>query len=294
VLLLEAADEAPIPLDRPEVLRMAAAASLMEVAVVGARDELAERLRGTLLEELRHGGIDPEETVRRAARLGCDLGRGAVAVVAEPRGILPSRAASLIRAHLEGAIAEPVGDRIYGILPARGGDDAPERVLAAAERLVERLRKHSPAAHSSFHPDPEKLSQAIREAELVLDVIARDERLAGQIGTGATDGVYRLLFQALATGPEEVRRFYEDTVAPVVRYDRQYRTGLLGTLESYLAHNCNMNATARGIFAHRHTVAYRLERVRELTGLDPFAGGDRERLGLGLKAYRLIEPTLPR
>ena len=50
-----------------------------------------------------------------------------------------------------------------------------------------------------------------------------------------------------------------------------------------------MNATARAIYAHRHTVAYRLERVKELTGLDPAASEDRERLGLGLKALRIVE-----
>ena len=37
-----------------------------------------------------------------------------------------------------------------------------------------------------------------------------------------------------------------------------------------------------------------LERMRELTGLDPFTSEDRERLGLGLKAYRIIAPRLPR
>ena len=37
-----------------------------------------------------------------------------------------------------------------------------------------------------------------------------------------------------------------------------------------------------------------LERVRELTGLDPMQSEDRERLGLGLKAYRIIAPRLPR
>jgi len=40
-----------------------------------------------------------------------------------------------------------------------------------------------------------------------------------------------------------VRSFYEDTVAPVVRYDDQYRTDLVGTLEAYLAANCHMSAT---------------------------------------------------
>jgi sugar diacid utilization regulator len=55
-----------------------------------------------------------------------------------------------------------------------------------------------------------------------------------------------------------------------------------------------MNATARAVFAHRHTVAHRLARVRELTKLDPSLGEDRERLGLGIKAYRIVAPTLPR
>jgi sugar diacid utilization regulator len=55
-----------------------------------------------------------------------------------------------------------------------------------------------------------------------------------------------------------------------------------------------MNATAAAIHAHRHTVAYRLERVKELPGLDPFTSEDRKRLGLGLMAYRIIAPRLPR
>ena len=66
------------------------------------------------------------------------------------------------------------------------------------------------------------------------------------------------------------------------------------TLATYLACDCNMNSTAAAIPAHRHTVAYRLERVHELTGLDPTRSEDRERLGLGLKAHELLAPRLPR
>jgi DNA-binding PucR family transcriptional regulator len=73
-----------------------------------------------------------------------------------------------------------------------------------------------------------------------------------------------------------------------VRYDDRYGTDLVPTLGSYLDHNCNMNATAAAVFAHRHTIAYRLDRVRELTGLDPAQAEHRERLGLGLKAHRIL------
>jgi DNA-binding PucR family transcriptional regulator len=91
-----------------------------------------------------------------------------------------------------------------------------------------------------------------------------------------------------------VRSFYEDTVAPLVRYDEQYSTDLLHTLDAYLSNDCNMKATAAAIHAHRHTVSYRLDRVRELTELDPARSEDRERLGVGIKAYRILEPALPR
>ena len=144
---------------------------------------------------------------------------------------------------------------------------------------------------SSFYADPVELPRALQEAELVLDVLRQsDAPIAQDIGTGT----YRLLFRVLASHPEEVRSFYEDTVAPIVKYDAQYGTDLVGTLEAYLDQNCNMNATAAAIYAHRHTVAYRLDRVKELAGLDPMQSEDRERLGLGLKAYRIIAPRLPR
>ena len=56
----------------------------------------------------------------------------------------------------------------------------------------------------------------------------------GPPGEEIGGGTYRLLFRVLASHPEEVRSFYEDTVAPLVRYDEQYSTDLVGTLEAYL------------------------------------------------------------
>jgi hypothetical protein len=288
-------DAAQPPIDRVRVLRDAALAALAELAVDEAREEAASELRGGLIEELRGAPMGAEEVTTRAARLGCELVRGAVVLVAELRTSRPGHAAALVVSEHDGAIAEAFGERLYAILPARGGDEAPESTLEVGSRLVRRLRSHGPAASSSFYPDPAELHRAIREAELVLDVISRDEPIATALEDGiAGSGIYRLLFRALISDPAEVRRFYYDTVEPLVRYDRQYRTDLLGTLEEYLAQDCNMNATARAIFAHRHTVAYRLDRVRELTGLDPSLSEDRERLGLGAKAYRILAPTLPR
>jgi sugar diacid utilization regulator len=273
-----------------EFLHLAAVASLTEVAVAEAREEVEENLRGSFLEDLRaRPDIEPDEVVRRAARLGCDLSGGAVALCAELTSDRPRHVVATIAEDAPGALAQHLEGRVYALLPG-DGDDA-DQVLVRARALAERLRRHGIVGVSSFYSQPGELGRAIQEAELVLDVVRRSGAPIEQdIGTGT----YRLLFRVLASHPEEVRSFYEDTVAPVVRYDDQYRTDLVGTLEAYLEHNCNMNATAAAIYAHRHTVAYRLERVRELTGLDPVLSEDRERLGLGLKAYRIIAPRLPR
>lgn len=286
---------ASLKLDRDEVLRAAAFAALAEVAATDARDRLADEVRGGVLEDLRTGAIRPAETVRRAGRLGCDLKDGAVVLAAEIRSGKPRFAAAMITSDWDGALAEPLdGDLLFALLPGREGEGEAEKALERARKIAGRLRSHGPAAFSSYCADPADLDRAVREAELALDVISRDERLADQLQDGIGGGVYRLLFRALASSPEEVRSFYGDTVEPLVEHDRQYRTDLLGTLEAYLANDCNTNATARAVFAHRHTVAHRLDRVRELSGLDPSVGEDRERLGLGVKAYRILAPTLPR
>ncbi|MDX6662864.1 MAG: hypothetical protein QOG09_966 [Solirubrobacterales bacterium] len=296
VLLLrpEPSDEPALAIDQSAVLQAAALTCLAEVAVTEARDAAAETLRGGLLEELREGRVSREDMLRRASRLGCELRAGAVAMVAEVRSGKPRLVAAMIAAEHEGALAELVDERVYALLPARQGEDSAEATLAAARGLARRLRPHGPAGFSSFYADPGDLHEAIAEAELVLAVIARDERLAERLEDGVEDAVYRLLLRALASNPREVSRFYEDTVEPIVSYDSRYRSDLLRTLEAYLENNCNMNATARAIHAHRHTVAYRLDRARELSGLNPSASEDRERLGLGVKAYRILAPTLPR
>ena len=269
--------------DAGEYLHVAAVAALTEVAVAEARDETEQSLRGSFLEELlTREDLEPADVVRRAGRLGCDLSQGAVGLCADPGERAPGRLLAAISGELSGALAQEVDGRVYALLP---GD------VEVARRVATRLSRSATVGISSHYSDPADMRRALEEAELVLGVT---EVGGGPPGEDIGGGTYRLLFRVLASHPEEVRSFYDDTIAPLVRYDEQYTTDLVGTLEAYLGQNCNMNATAQAIHAHRHTVSYRLERVKDLTGLDPFTSEDRERLGLGLKAYRIIEPRLPR
>ena len=98
----------------------------------------------------------------------------------------------------------------------------------------------------------------------------------------------------MSEDPGELERFYAETIEPLAAYDEQYETELVATVEAYLDNDGNVAATAKQLFTHRHTIRYRLERVKELCGHDVSATEGREKLGLGLKAMRVLGIASPR
>lgn len=101
-------------------------------------------------------------------------------------------------------------------------------------------------------------------------------------------GTYKLLFGVWERDPQELQSLYEETVAPIDAYDRQNDTQLLRTLVTYLRNDESLSKTADELYAHRHTIRYRLQKIGEITGLSIFRSEDKERLGLGLKARHLL------
>jgi DNA-binding PucR family transcriptional regulator len=138
-----------------------------------------------------------------------------------------------------------------------------------------------------FKEDPATLSEAYSEAEVALEI---GHRIQGpsSVSTFERTGTYKLLFRVLQEEPEELESFYAETLRPAVTYDSRYGTELVHTLTTYLANDTSTAKTASDLFAHRHTVRYRLDRVKELTRLDVDKSEDRERLTLGIKAMQLL------
>src|SRR5918998_755147 len=135
----------PVSPEATEFLHLAAVAALTEVAVEEAKDEVEQNLRGSFLEELRAkaGELDASEVLRRAARLGCDLSRGAVALCAQLTTDRPRHVVATIAGEHAGALVQHMelpGDvpRVYALLPAVEGA-APDATLGAARRLAARL-----------------------------------------------------------------------------------------------------------------------------------------------------------
>ena len=153
----------------------------------------------------------------------------------------------------------------WALLPAREADDAGRATAAAAHRVAARLGVRTAVGLSPFVAGPDRLHDALRQARIVLE-LAR----GGQVDVEeATTGTWRLLLGVAVTDPDELAACVATSIGPAVEHDARLRTELVDTFRAYLEHGANMNATAAAIYAHRHTVAARLERLGALTRLDP-------------------------
>jgi sugar diacid utilization regulator len=248
---------------------------------------------------------DRSDLIARGKALGTDLSAGAVVAVVRAHARNPTEddwrprllavAARGARSVAPGSIASPTevdAAEVVVLAPAPDGDTG-RRVAAAMLRELESgLGGFSLALGRSRRvQDPLDLQRAYDEALLALNVAEGDSERT-ELAYEET-GTYQLLLPYMSD-PVELKRFYDQTVRPLVAYDEQYETDLLGTLATFLECDANVNATAARLITHRHTVRYRFERVRELTGLDVSSTDGREKLSLGLKAMRVLGLAAPR
>ncbi len=174
------------------------------------------------------------------------------------------------------------------VLIASGDEAGAKRAADAVLReLIAGLPGHTFAVgRSRVADDPGDLARAANEALLAANVA--EGNTEPEVLAFEETGAYRLLLPAMSEDPAELMRFYAETVEPLVIYDEQYETDLVATLETFLDADGNVAGTAQRLFTHRHTIYYRLERVRELSGLDVGSSDGREKLSLGLKAMRVL------
>jgi PucR family transcriptional regulator, purine catabolism regulatory protein len=91
---------------------------------------------------------------------------------------------------------------------------------------------------------------------------------------------------------EQMRRFYQETLEPLVIHDERKQGDLIRTLNGFFDANGNLAKAATDLDVHRNTLVYRLDRISELTGLDLNDSDNRLILNLALKVQRVLA-TMP-
>lgn len=292
-------------------LEHAATVAAVEMARDQVRFETEVRLKGDFVDDLIGGRFSSEDSIlRRASFLGCDLSHGATVVVADVdefertmaerklseaevqrlKARLFSRCTRLVAEVEPSSLVSLKSDRVIVFLTGPSAEDQ-----KAIDRLIDRLQARArevadlsvSVGVSRFTNDIPGLRKAFEEALAALKV---GRKLQGGASVMHFEGVgsYKLLLSIWEHDPEELRSLYLETIDPVERYDRQNDSQLVKTLLTYLGNDENLSKTAGDLYAHRHTIRYRLQKIGDLTGLSVFKSEDKERLSLGLKAGSLL------
>ncbi|MGI8921909.1 MAG: PucR family transcriptional regulator [Solirubrobacteraceae bacterium] len=302
--------------DPPETAVLALVRTLVAAELERRRgpERASRRAVGSLIEALMSRGVpDAGELVERTRAVGIDLSKGGNVIVARAHPRAPSEddwrarvlavAEGAARSVAAGAIAAPLG-REQHLPPAEVMVVVPDADESLGRRTATAVARELEAALRGFSfavgrgrpaTTSERLGAAADEALLAANV-AEGEGHRTLLDFGEI-GAYRVLLPYMRHDAAELRHFYADTVEPLVAYDEQYETSnLVRTLETFLAADAVVADTAERLFTHRHTVRYRLERIRDLCGLDVNSSDGREKLSLGLKAMRVLgiaEPAGP-
>jgi sugar diacid utilization regulator len=256
----------------------------------------ARRVRDDLVEGLLLGrGRDNADAGRWAAHLGYDPARDhnvmaiAFDLPAAPAGAGTDAAAQ--RQRIWESVEHFIGSRApEAIVSARESEvvvvvttdpvpSAPAmdvRQLAAA--CLARLAELFPAVKvvigiGGTCRDPAEIARSYAQAQRTTQTLQRLGR-SGVKGTGGVSGsvsafgdlgILRLLLQV----PElaELRSFAADVLGKLSMHEHEHKSEYLTTLACYFRENNSPQRASRILHVHPNTVAYRVKRIEEITGL---------------------------
>ena len=231
------------------------------------------RLAGDLLEDLEGERLDEREAVRRMAAFGLEPAGSYAALLAAPRN---GQNGEQIRRE----VAEELDRRRVRYLSTARRDRATFLVEAVSEDeilvLAESIVKAGPHARVGVGRPAQgrALGRSLLEARAALD------------STGGDVASYRDLgaLELLLSLPDAALEAFVDRVLGQAAGSER----LLESLAALLDSGCRWSDAAESLGVHRHTLRYRMERLREQTGRHPDDPGERMELWLAVKARQAL------
>ena len=249
-----------------------------------------EGARREFLAELLYGTTDaaPEDLLAQAQEFGYDLSLSYVALVGigpGPEGdggreTMLAAAASTAASSTADPIVIQKAHTTIALVPSEPFSDP----LIMPEKLVAELGGEWQFGMGGPAPGLKGIRRAYLEAREALEI-------GTALGLGGP--VYRfeelLLYHFLRVEPALLDRFVSRIIGPLKSYDECRKGEHVKTIEAYFHCDGSVKLAGEMLFAHPHTVTYRLKQVERLTGWSLRDPEDKLRLQLALRAHRLAQ-----
>ncbi|MEU8505119.1 GAF domain-containing protein [Streptomyces brevispora] len=229
--------------------------------------ETENRIRGELIADLlTDTGRDPAGLAERGRRLGIDLDRPHLLLVAETGArerLAPAAMRYLFGGGIHGVSAEHAGAVVLLIEAGSSGPAAGAAARSAAAQLGQLAQAPVTVAATGPARGPQELAAAYAEAARCL----RAMRVLGRTGEGACVDELGFLGVVLGNG-QDVDGFVSATLGPLLEYDAQRGTHLVRTLGAYFGAGGSLIRAKDELHVHVNTVVQRLDRIQVLLGRD--------------------------
>lgn len=251
--------------------------------------EVQERLSGDLMVDLLRAGpiTQPLALIQRASALGLDLTTAHWLAVFtadfEPTLVSVARTVREISRPHQALVGVYANTLI--MLISCDHDPAP---------IVRRIHKH---LDEHFAQGPVVVALTPRIEQLGdyagnYDVGMRTTRLRGSAGGSGVIDLRHLPLTSLlllnSVVPDQLRRFAETLITPLVSHDERRETDLLITLRTWLAEGFSTTATATTLVVHTNTVGYRISKIQAILGRDLRHSDVRLELQLALHVWDIL------
>jgi PucR family transcriptional regulator, purine catabolism regulatory protein len=288
------------------------AALVLALSVAKERElsEVEGRVRGEYLEDLLHGTYGDEAAAQRRARhLGYPLHGSHVVMLVDIddfRGFNRARQISedaiqalkreflrrvtgVVRISYPRALVQGRSDQVVALLPL-GSEVADYQVRAHALglQIQQAIAEWKPGftisvGFSGPTEAPTGVAGALREVTSVMESLARFKRWSQVIAVPEL-GLTGLL---AAVTDERLVDYSRRHLGPLIEHDRLRKGSLVATLRAYLETGEQQQA-AQKLRVHPNTLRYRLDRIREISGVDLEDPETRLNLAVALRVQALL------
>ncbi len=248
-----------------------ATVAALELANRFREREVVRREGAETLAELLAGALDADSAAKRLALAGfASKGRLVLLAIRAPAGF---DATTLVQAWGELGFPHLLLQQreLYGLVPADpealGAIEGTDGLRAGASRPFPIGSALAAARHEAHWA----LQRAV-EGDIPLVRFPEDDANAAWLPADAA----------------ALRELVERVLGPVLAYDSARGTELVRSLRVWLEQDRRTERAARSLRVHKHTLAYRLGRVQELTGKDLSRMEDVVNLWLALRAHEVI------
>jgi purine catabolism regulator len=288
------------------------AALVLALAVAKERElsEVEGRVRGEFLEDLLHGTYGDESAAQRRARhLGYPLSGSHIVMLVDIddfRGFNRARQISedaiqalkrdflrrvtgVVRTSYARALVQGRSDQVVSLLPlGTEAGDHQIRVHALGVQIQQAIADWKPGftvsvGFSGPAEAPAGVAGSLREVTSVMESLARFKRWS-QVVAVPELGLTGLL---AAVTDERLVDYSRRHLGPLIKHDTTRKGNLVATLRAYLETGEQQQAAQR-LRVHPNTLRYRLDRIREISGVDLDDPETRLNLAVALRVQALL------